>query len=511
MKKNWYKELLPDQTLGEKLIKKWFWLYLFSFLVAPAAYIIKVIISNTVSVADVGVLYSVIGLVTILSIYNDLGFTESLQYFIPRYWIKKQYNYIKTSIIFSLIAQVLTGLIIAGILWYGAPWLATYYFKSPNAEVILRYFCFYFLGINLFQILQSIFYAFQNTLAQQSVEFVRMRSVVAFTLFFFFSGRTSIQRYSLNRVLGVAIWIVVWLIIFFARYKKSLFEWKVVFEKVMIKEYLKYAFWCFLGLNAGHLFGQVIQQLVILILWPESAWFYTNFLSLFGISSLVIWPIIWLIFPMVSELITKKDIWKLKLLFRFFYSYFLLFSFFFAILLVILWPEIALILFGEKFILSWEMLSLGAIFTIVNIFVGFNFSVLAGLGKIKERVKILFIAVLFVTILSIIGMYSLWIYGSVLALGFGYTLLFILSFKTIYKDIKFWVEWNFVIKNLILGLFLWLILYLFKSKIFVVDDLFRLSNLWKLILVGLWFFIVFGIANLKKVFILKGEVVRMRK
>jgi O-antigen/teichoic acid export membrane protein len=156
------------------------------------------------------------------------------------------------------------------------------------------------------------------------------------------------------------------------------------------------------------------------------------------------------------------------------------------------------------------MLSLGAIFTIVNIFVGFNFSVLAGLGKIKERVKILFIAVLFVTILSIIGMYSLWIYGSVLALGFGYTLLFILSFKTIYKDIKFWVEWNFVIKNLILGLFLWLILYLFKSKIFVVDDLFRLSNLWKLILVGLWFFIVFGIANLKKVFILKDEVKKLK-
>jgi len=254
MKKNWNKELLPDQTLGEKLIKKWFWLYLFSFLIAPTGYIIKVIISNTVSIADVGVLYSIIWLIGIINVYNDLGLTESLQYFLPRYWIKKQYNYIKTSIFLSLGVQMFTWLIIAGILWFWAPWLATNYFQSPSAVVILRYFCLYFLWINVFDILVSIFYAFQNTLAQKSIEFIRMISVVWFTLFFFFSGRTSIERYSLNWILGLAIWIIVGLIIFFVKYKKSLFQWKVVFEKNMLKEYIKYAFWCFLGLNAWYLF-----------------------------------------------------------------------------------------------------------------------------------------------------------------------------------------------------------------------------------------------------------------
>ena len=78
--KSWYKELLPDQTLGEKLIKKWFWLYFF-VSDRTTGYIIKVIISNTVSIADVGVLYSIIWLITIINVYNDLGLTESLQYF----------------------------------------------------------------------------------------------------------------------------------------------------------------------------------------------------------------------------------------------------------------------------------------------------------------------------------------------------------------------------------------------------------------------------------------------
>lgn len=503
-------DLLPNQSLWEKLIKKWFWLYLFSFLIAPAGYIIKVLISNSVSVADVGVLYSVVGLVTMLSIYNDLGLTESLQYFIPRYWIKKQYNYIKTSIYLSLSVQIFTGLIIASILRFWAPWLATHYFHSPSAETILRYFCFYFLGINLFQVLQSIFFAFQNTLAQQFVEFIRMWSVVGFTLFFFLTGRASIEWYSLNWILWLVVGIIIGLIVFFSRYKSKLFQWKLVFEKTMIKKYIKYAFWCFLWLNAVHIFGQVIQQLVIVILWPESAGYYTNFISLFGISSMVIWPIIGLIFPIVSEMIGKKDINKLRLLFSFFYSYFSVFAFLFAIFMAALWPEIASILFGQKFIFSGELLSYWAIFTVFTIFVGFNFSVLAGMGKIKERVKITFISVLLVTVLSIIGMHSMWLLGSIFALWISYILLFILSFRLIYKDIPFGVEWKFIIKNIILWIGLWAILWFIKSNIFVINDLMRIKNLINLIVLWWWFFLVFLWINRKKVLLLKNEVQKLR-
>ena len=84
-------KILKDETLGEKLIKKWFWLYFFSFLVAPAAYLIKLFVSNSISVADVWVLYSVISLISLLNTYNDLGLTESLQYFLPRFLIKKHF------------------------------------------------------------------------------------------------------------------------------------------------------------------------------------------------------------------------------------------------------------------------------------------------------------------------------------------------------------------------------------------------------------------------------------
>lgn len=70
------------KSLSEKFIKKWFWLYFFSFIVAPIWYIIKIIISNELTVEEVWIVYSVISLVTLLSSFNDLGLTESLNYFL---------------------------------------------------------------------------------------------------------------------------------------------------------------------------------------------------------------------------------------------------------------------------------------------------------------------------------------------------------------------------------------------------------------------------------------------
>jgi hypothetical protein len=40
------------KTLSEKFIKKGFWLYLFSFIIAPIGYVIKIIISGNISISD---------------------------------------------------------------------------------------------------------------------------------------------------------------------------------------------------------------------------------------------------------------------------------------------------------------------------------------------------------------------------------------------------------------------------------------------------------------------------
>jgi O-antigen/teichoic acid export membrane protein len=82
-------------------------------LTAPIGYVVKVLISNTLSVEDVGIFYSVFGLVMLFCSYHDLGLTEALQYYLPKYWIHKEYDNYKTILYVTLFAQILTGTLIA--------------------------------------------------------------------------------------------------------------------------------------------------------------------------------------------------------------------------------------------------------------------------------------------------------------------------------------------------------------------------------------------------------------
>ena len=56
-----------------------------------------------------------------------------------------------------------------------APWLAEHYFQSSQAIIVLRRFCLYFLVVNLFQVMQSLFLAAQDTKVSNGIDAARMR------------------------------------------------------------------------------------------------------------------------------------------------------------------------------------------------------------------------------------------------------------------------------------------------------------------------------------------------
>lgn len=505
-------DLLEDETMSQKLIKKWFWLYFFALLMGPAWYIVRMLITNSwgVSVADIGVFYSIISLIWFLNAYNDLWLTESLQYFLPRFRVKKQYNHIKTVVRLSLGAQIVTALLIAGVLFFGADRLAANYFHAESAAKILKYFCLYFLWINLFQTIQTIFNAFQKTFDYQFVEFVRLYTVVIFTAVFFFGWMQSIYWYAIAWLLGLAWGIIVAVLLYAKKYRKSLMQGKFERNKPILKEYKNYALWAFLGVSVWTVFGQLAQQMVVYLMWPESAWYYSTFLSFFTIVSTIIMPIIGLIFPMVSEIVTKEEKQKLHTLSWFFYTYFSVFSLALSVFLMILGPEIALILFGKRFILSGELFTAWALFNIFIVLANFNFSVLAGMGKIKERVKILAWSVLFLIISWFVWIKIAGLYGIVFAYSLAYFLLRLFSYLLIKRDVKTTIQWWFILKNISVLAVLWIIVWLAKGKVFVFDDLERYHNLWKLLVIWVVYCCIFAGFNYKRVVLLKEEIKRMR-
>ena len=445
-------DLLQDETLSQKLIKKGFWLYLFSYLVAPAGYLVRLLISNSpeVSVEDVGVLYSIISLVTFLNVYNDLGLTESLQYFLPKFWIEKKYNWIKTIVWLSFLVQTATAVLIACGLRFGGERLANHYFHNPNAEIILKYFCLYFLGINIFQTLQSIFIAFQKTFDYQFVDFIRMRSIVCFTVFCFFTNKASIERYSLNWLLGLGVGVLSAGLLYWKKYHTPVMQGSFERNKPMLKRYRNYALWAFIGANIGNVFWQIIQQMVIYFLGAENAWYYANFLSLFYIGNILIWPIMWLIFPIVSELITKKDQKKLWLLFSSFYSYFSILTLSLSILFITLGSEI----------------------TILFTYFAIKFFGLRGAG---------------------------------MGFGISYLILWCLSFPYLSEISRFSLQRKFIIKNLIILSILGGVIYFWKNYIWLYKGNRREIIKWLIGISIIYIFCLTG-SNWGKIKILKKEI-----
>jgi len=460
------KQLLKDETLAEKLIKRGFWLYFFSFLIAPSGYIIKLLISNDLSVQEVWVIYSILWFMSILANYNDLWLSESLKYFLPKFWINKKYNEFKTSIFMALWLQTVTAIIIAIWLWFSANWLWTYYFHSELAINVLKILSLWFIIYNIFKSLDIIFQSFQDTFAYKLIEFIRMWWTVILIAVLFFSDKWNVLNYSLAWFVWNFLALIIAIIIFIKKYKHILNNWNIIINKQLNKQILSYSVWVIIWSQAWILLSQIDQQMIIFFLWPQQAWYYTAYLSLFGIYNIILWPLFAFLFPITTELATKKETWKLSLLLSIFLKYFLILWIFWGIFISILWPIIAFILFWNKFIPSWELVQLGWLFLFLNIFVSILFPILAWLWKIKERVKILWTAAIINIILNISLIHIIWIYWVIISTIIWSFIITLLSIKIIKKEkINIKKDYKFIIKNLFLWWILAIILFFSKNVI----------------------------------------------
>jgi O-antigen/teichoic acid export membrane protein len=103
----------------------------------------------------------------------------------------------------------------------------------------------------------------------------------------------------------------------------------------------------------------------------------------------IVWPILSLIFPIVTELITKAHHEKFATFQNILYKYFSVFALSIGGLFFAFGPEIASVLFGTKFMYSGQLLMYIGPFLIFNVLTSINYGILAGFGKVKQRVIVI--------------------------------------------------------------------------------------------------------------------------
>lgn len=496
-------------SLAEKFLKKWFWLYFFSFITAPIWYIVKIIVSGELDVNEIWIIYGVMSLITLISAFSDFGMRESLNYFIPKYLAEDKYDNVKSILFYAFLVQLITWFIIFFFFLFWSDFLANNYFHHKEASWIIKIFSVFFLWINFFQLINNFFQAVQSTFYQKITEFLRMIFVMFFTIFLFLCDLWNVVTYSYSWIVWLYVWVVISIFVFYLKYYKKYLSWvKLILDKWLFLKTLKYALLVFISAQAWTLLSQVDMQMIIYMLWTEDAWYYTNYLSIITIPFMVIWPIFWLLFPVFSQMYAKWELEKIKLVKHIFQKNFLVVWFAFNILFFVFAREIAYVLFWEKFIESWIILYYSILFLIFNFLMQVNFNIMAAMWRVKERLNIILIALVFNTVLNIVFIKMIWVYGSALATGFWWLLIYILS-EIKLKEFKTSFDVKYISKNLTFLVLIWVFMFYAINPLFAWIP--RFVAFWFLFLISLiyfWIFLIFNYSEFK-FFIL--EIKRLRR
>jgi O-antigen/teichoic acid export membrane protein len=420
---------------------------LFTIFFGPIAYAMKIIISGDATPEEIGILYGVVSLVVLLSTYNDFGFTEALNYYLPKAINDRNWARFNTLVLAAFAMQVISSIVIGGSLYVWSGWLAEHYFGDPRAAEVLRIFCLFFVGINLFQILNTVFQASQNTFLQKSTEFARMASMLLFVVAIWWGPDRSIESYAWAWIGGVAVGVVASLPVFVLRYwRPYLAEAGFERDPALLRTFAKYALGSLFTANIAMILSQIDMQIVIVALGTREAGYYSNYLSLVSIPFVFSAPLMQFLFPVVSQFRPEEAAEKITALKNLLFKFLFLGGVLAGTLLFVYARPIAVFFFGETFRESGSILVYSSLFVAFNFLLQTNFQILAGTGHIRTRIYILLAGLAANLALSVALVGPLGARGVSLAVGVAWAFMYAAS-EYATREYRLRAEAGFVAKN----------------------------------------------------------------
>ncbi|MFT4303338.1 MAG: flippase [Candidatus Woesearchaeota archaeon] len=443
------------------LIRQGLWIYLFTFLAAPLGYLIRILYARTLSVEEFGLIYSIIGFIALISIFNDLGFSETLNYYATRFYEKKQYGKVKGSFIFALMMQAGTGILLGILFWVLAPWLAENYFKSEVAINVLRAFIMYFFFFNLSNPLIQFYVATHNYLFLPLSEFIR--SILIFTISFL------IIFYYNNIILIALVWGISYFILFFVyiillnKYYPKIINSKSDLSFILYKKLLKYSLIIVGGIGAIVILSKIDIIIITYFLDLKEVAYYSVAYSLASILFISLSPILNIFFPLTSKLTVKNNHKQISIIFNKMYKWGTFIALPCLIIFLSFPKEILILLYGYEYAIAHKsliLLTISSFFVLLNYF---NSKIMAGLGLVKQRTIILYIGSIINLILNLSLVKNYGIVGVSFATMFSFAIIWLLSLLVLLKKcIKVKMNFKKVINLILINIMFYFVVYFLK-------------------------------------------------
>jgi len=488
----------------KSLFKKTASVYFLTYLAAPLAYLVKILYARSFDLVEFGLIYSIIGFISIISIFNDFGLTETLNYYGARFYEKKEYSKIKGALIFATLTQTITGIIILLALLFLSPYLAANYFKNAGAEILLRWFLVYFLFLNISKPFIQLFPATQNYHYAPLSDIIRhlltlVLSVIAITFL------------KEIKFIGIA-WGMAYFLLFVCYLKLSLLKFPEIYSAKadlsfsLYNKLLRYAIIIVISSGTFLLLSRIDIVFLTYFRSLEEVALYSVAFSLSSIIYTLTHPITGIIFPLTSKLSISENWEHITNLIRGMYNLGLFLSLPLLVMFISFPVEVISLLFGYKYAAAKTcliILSFSYFITTLNMF---NFQIISGIGMVKKRAKIMYIG----TAVNVIANYLLIPQMGIIGAAWGTLLsiltLFILSYFSLNSHFELNLRKKSILKIIVLNIGVFFMVFYLKKiinlNIFVEGSII-------IFVVGLIYLLIghyWNIVNFKIIFnILKNE------
>ncbi len=469
-----------EHSISQKwILKNTFWIYAAALLTAPMQYILRIVVAHNLPLEQVWLYYSLLGLTGILAIYNDLGFKEAVGYFYPKYLADKDYNKSKTLLWFTLGFQLVTSCILAGVLYYFAQWIALHYLDDPTSALIVQVFGIYLVCFILYNFIDWLFLVFQDGFWNKLlglinyVILITAVCLVPYGLFSFLGVRSNLTGFVLAQIVAAILTIGISAIVFFRKYKKLAFQWTLQRDRSEYKKIQLYSLGVLFTNNLIFLIGQIDLQFTTFLFGTKEAGLYSYGMMVTNLLITLLSPIGALLYPLISHLKARKHHATLEMILHGVINYLWVIALVWSLFLFMYSNQITSFLFGQAYREAGSIVKRNLPFVFFGLISGLLFMVYAGLGLIKQRIKVLIWAFVANVVLNLILSQILGVYGIALTVGLTWFILFLFSYFDLKKS---WVYLQFDYLLLGKNLLVWIGWLLLLHYLLPIDMSTKLSS-----------------------------------
>lgn len=436
--------------------------FVISILSAFLGYIVRLILARNLSLEEFGLFYAVFSFLALISLFKTLGYDKSLIKFIPEFQHANRKDFIKSSIIYVSILQVITNIIILALIYVLANYLSIHFFHEPKAAKILLLMAIAFFIDSFVLVLKFSLQGFQKMTLFSSLDFIRMLLIVIITLIGF-----KLNYELLSPVFAYILTPLILILIFgFILVKKifpDFFKANFIIDMNLIKKISKYSFFVMATGSAALILQYTDTTMLTYFTGLEAVALYNIAFPISKILTYIPNAIGGVLLPLSSELWTKEKKEILRVGIESLYKYSMILIIPLVFVMVSFSDFIIAILFGKQYILAanaMRILVIGTIFLTLHLI---NIFFISGIGHPEVHTKIVYAAAIFNFIGNLILIPMIGIIGAAITTAVSYFIMMAIGFMKIRKFIDITFPIKIWIKTFVAGILFTAIIYLLKN------------------------------------------------